>query len=256
MADVNVDKRVFNKEQFKIAVDTNFSEFFAPEKPITVERFFAYYDELFFDIPLKGTNSHIELRDRSGNFIGVDIFAEERADLLKQIADLEVQLADVEDVEPEHPIFKNGSFIAIRNENIWVGSLSYMDKGVARDISWENFEVIIMTQNPQINNPNDIKRDDHMTLLSAEIFGQIPKGPPFTNNDFSGKNIQETESEGSKLLKNAIRGASQALTQDRTRGRDGYPNDVAQDPRSLVDSPPLDKDGFDELIIPDKNPNR
>ena len=255
MADVNVDKRVFNKEQFKIAVDTNFSEFFAPEKPITVERFFAYYDELFFDIPLEGTNSHTELRDRSGDFVGVDTFADERAELLKQIADLEVELANVEEAEPEHPIFKNGSFIALKNEG-WYEAVRYMDKGMARSIGWENFEVIVRSQNPQIKFNDTITREDYITVLPSEIYEQIPWGAAFTDNDFSAKNIQETESEGSKLLKNVIKDASEALAQDRTRRRDGYPNDVAQDPRSLVDPPPLDREDFDELIIPDKKPSK
>ena len=243
MADVNVDKRVFNKEQFKIAVDTNFSEFFAPEKPITVERFFAYYDELFFDIPLEGTNSHTELRDRSGDFIGVDTFAEERADLLRQIANLEAALADVEEVEPEHPIVKNGSVIALKNEG-WYASVRYMDKGMARSISWENFEVIVRSQNPQIKFNDTITREDYITVLPSEIYEQIPWGPAFTDNDFSAKNIQETEPEGSKLLKSAIKNASKALIQSKTQ------NEV----QTPVED--IKREHFTELIVPDKNPSK
>ena len=36
---INIDKTVFNKNQFELAVDTKFSELFAQNTPLTVDQF-------------------------------------------------------------------------------------------------------------------------------------------------------------------------------------------------------------------------
>jgi len=63
---INIDKTVFDKSQFILAVDTKFSELFTQNTPLTVDQFFIYYDDLFFDIPDNGIKSHQELIQNLG----------------------------------------------------------------------------------------------------------------------------------------------------------------------------------------------
>ena len=93
---MNIDKKVFNKSQFILAVDTKFNELFAQNTPLTVDQFFIYYDDLFFDIPDNGVKSHQELIQRSTEYLDIDPFEVERNTLLSQINELEKRVAELE----------------------------------------------------------------------------------------------------------------------------------------------------------------
>ena len=208
---INIDKTVFNKSQFVLAVDTKFSELFAQTSPITVDQFFVYYNDLFFEIPDAGNNSHGEIIQRSTEYLGVDPFETERNQLLNQIGDLESKVIELEAVDPEHPVFTNGTII--RNDT---GIIYYMDKAQARQIVGNYDEIVktvLKSQNSGLRStPNDeINIFHHMVQITNEISDQIPKGTKFGINDFSGKNFLENESPSTVLLKKSIQQASEAL---------------------------------------------
>jgi len=76
---VDTKKTVFNKTQYPITIDTQFSQLGitsikdAVAQTPTVEEFFQLYDELFYDIPALGeTNSHEYLVKTSGEYINFD----------------------------------------------------------------------------------------------------------------------------------------------------------------------------------------
>lgn len=77
MANISLNKQVFNKTQFENTVDTSFNQLNIPvtssaiiQTP-TVEQFFEYYNQLFYQIPKLGdTNSHAYLVKTSGEYIG------------------------------------------------------------------------------------------------------------------------------------------------------------------------------------------
>ena len=85
---VDVKKTVFNKAEYQKVIDTRFNELGVTnlasdiESTVTVEKFFEYYDELFYDIPATGnTNSHEYLVKTSGEYINFD----EVADIVKAL---------------------------------------------------------------------------------------------------------------------------------------------------------------------------
>jgi len=208
MAEINIGRTVFDKKQLKLALNTNFNEFFTPSPIITVEQFFIYYDELFTEISFDGNNSHEEIVQRSSDYLGIDPFEAERNQLLDQIADLEIQLAELE--EPEHPIFKNGQFVAVEGAI----RIYMMDLGVARHIqNMEVFRPLVKAQNPSMRKVSNEEFDasEFVIRLSPNVFDQIPKGPMYTLNDLSGKNKQTRKSPTSELLSKAISQASAAL---------------------------------------------
>jgi hypothetical protein len=98
---IPVEHAVYNKERFSKVIDTQFNELLTPEvvaPEVTVEDFFALYDELFFSIPKDGDiNSHNYLLKREAEYLGVS-FADDTniQALLQEITDLRQQLLAVE----------------------------------------------------------------------------------------------------------------------------------------------------------------
>lgn len=88
MKKVDVKKEAFNKVQYVKTIDTVFNELGVNslvddiESTITIEKFFEYYDELFYEIPTLGSNnSHEFLVKTSGEYINYD----QESDIVKAL---------------------------------------------------------------------------------------------------------------------------------------------------------------------------
>jgi hypothetical protein len=98
----DLSREVFSKSQYQNTIDTNFSQLITPQNEIagdvlpTVNQFFDYYNQLFFDIPKFGeTNSHAYLIKTSQEYIGQSLVNEEIQALTAEITNLRQQLLDV-----------------------------------------------------------------------------------------------------------------------------------------------------------------
>jgi hypothetical protein len=76
MANISLNRQVFDKQQFENTVDTSFTQLNIPVTssaitiPPTIEQFFDFYNQLFYQIPKFGdTNSHSYLVKTSGEYI-------------------------------------------------------------------------------------------------------------------------------------------------------------------------------------------
>tara|TARA_B110000483_G_scaffold241840_1_gene325908 strand:+ start:447 stop:890 length:444 start_codon:yes stop_codon:yes gene_type:complete len=90
MNKVDVKKTVFSKPQYIKTIDTTFNELGVTnisediDNTITVEKFFEYYDELFYEIPATGdNNSHEFLVKTSGEYINYD----QESDIIQALQD-------------------------------------------------------------------------------------------------------------------------------------------------------------------------
>ena len=97
MSKINLNKNVFNKEDFLKTVNTSFTQLIPPtpvEVPaMNVDEFFAEYDRLFYEIPKEGaTNSHTYLVETSGEYINYDKINAEIQALLDEIASLRQEI--------------------------------------------------------------------------------------------------------------------------------------------------------------------
>jgi len=99
---VDVKRKIYGISTFKNVVDVNFNQLVPKDapvvvtKPTNVDDFFKSYDELFYDIPAVGdTNSHLELINRSSDYIGVSLaeLEEEIKTLRQENVSLKNQLA-------------------------------------------------------------------------------------------------------------------------------------------------------------------
>jgi len=86
---VKLLKRVYDKNQYQKVIDTSFTQLVQPtiitETTIlpTVDQFFEYYNQLFFDIPKFGeTNSHEYLIKTSQEYIGLSNVVNDEIQLL------------------------------------------------------------------------------------------------------------------------------------------------------------------------------
>lgn len=95
---VDLNKKVYNKDKYQKTIDTSFNELLPPPPPeeeistLTVDQFFQAYNELFFDIPKTGLNSHNTLIQESTNYVGNEQNDEELEALIQEINSLREDL--------------------------------------------------------------------------------------------------------------------------------------------------------------------
>ena len=97
MSKINLNKNVFNKEDFLKTVNTSFTQLVPPtpiEVPaMNVDEFFAEYDRLFYEIPKEGaTNSHTYLIETSSEYVNYEKINAEIQALLDEIASLRQEI--------------------------------------------------------------------------------------------------------------------------------------------------------------------
>jgi hypothetical protein len=101
MANVEMVKEIYGLNTYSKAIDTNFTELISPVQEITasgitVDQFFEYYNQLFFEIPVSGSiNSHTYLVETSQQYIGGSVLDAEKQALIEEINSLRQQILDV-----------------------------------------------------------------------------------------------------------------------------------------------------------------
>ena len=93
---VTLTKQIYNKNQYQKVIDTSFTQLVQPTTAATdstlpsVNQFFDYYSQLFFDIPKFGeTNSHEYLIKTSQEYIGTtNVVNDEIQALISEITEL------------------------------------------------------------------------------------------------------------------------------------------------------------------------
>lgn len=98
---IKIDKSTVNNEIANKSIDRSFSELIPKEDIVSLDQFFDYYNQLFYNIPKDGTLSHRTLIDQSTEYYGnyVNPFEIENRDLRAQIEALNQQLLNLETEE-------------------------------------------------------------------------------------------------------------------------------------------------------------
>lgn len=95
--EVKLNKTVYGKITYPNIVNTEFTQLIQPNTPvvdtsITINQFFQYYNDLFFEIPASGDfNSHEELIKRSTEYVGSAQTTDEIEALLEEINQLRLE---------------------------------------------------------------------------------------------------------------------------------------------------------------------
>jgi hypothetical protein len=99
---LDLNKKSFNKFQYKKVINTKFSQLATSPSPLTspppvspsvlIDNFFQSYKQLFFDIPKTGaTNSHEYLIKTSTEYIDFKVVNDEILALIEEINSLQKQ---------------------------------------------------------------------------------------------------------------------------------------------------------------------
>jgi hypothetical protein len=98
MEQINLNKQVYDKNQYQKVIDTSFTQLLsvtsslvtASAPAITVDQFFQYYQDLFYIIPKLGeVNSHEYLIKTSTDYIG---FSDQTNDTIGALVEEVTQL--------------------------------------------------------------------------------------------------------------------------------------------------------------------
>lgn len=111
---INLTRVVYDKDDYRKTIDTSFNELLpvVPEEEtdtITIEQFFEFYNDLFFDIPKTGENSHNTLIQQSTEYVGeqqtneeLEALVEEVNSLREQLLEAQTELADIKQQDIEN----------------------------------------------------------------------------------------------------------------------------------------------------------
>jgi hypothetical protein len=99
MEQIDLNKTVFEKRQYQKVIDTSFTQLIPANQvtsevtsSVTVDQFFNYYNELFFDIPKFGeANSHEYLIKTSQEYVGTTFQSDEIQALIDEVTFLRQQ---------------------------------------------------------------------------------------------------------------------------------------------------------------------
>ena len=98
MAQIPVQKTVFNKNKYEQVIDINFHQLFDSQivedtPSFTVDDFFSLYESLFFQIPKDGeSDSHKYILQKEADYLGVKIDNTDVQALLDEITSLRQEL--------------------------------------------------------------------------------------------------------------------------------------------------------------------
>jgi hypothetical protein len=94
---VQLNKTVYGKITYPNVIDIEFNQLIKPQTEVTssvvtINQFFNYYNDLFYEIPTEGDfNSHLELIRRSTEYVGVNQNSGEIDALLDEINQLRLE---------------------------------------------------------------------------------------------------------------------------------------------------------------------
>ena len=98
---IDLNRTLFDKDKYSKTIDNSFKELLPPPQeeiiePFTITDFFEAYDNLFFEIPKTGPQSHNTLIQKSSEYVGDEQTNEELDALYAEIAQLRTQLLDTQ----------------------------------------------------------------------------------------------------------------------------------------------------------------
>jgi len=118
----------YDKQQYEELVDTDFSQLISPSLPQeileaepNVNDFFQMYNDMFYQIPQTGNNSHENLIVQSSNYINFQTNNEEIEALQNEISQLRQQLLEEQKKNIE---LQTGENISLDNPSTSIGSNS------------------------------------------------------------------------------------------------------------------------------------
>ena len=191
IGDIIFNKKIYSRGGVIDKLESGFSELSLQKVSVDIEKFFDDYNDVFFEIPKTGENSHSTLVQKSKNFINNFVDPKDAVidNLNTQIQELELQLAEAFD--KEHPVFTNGSLIELAEPHQYY----FMDRGFRRYVNWNDTMMDIIKMKAYGNTDNA-----NVPVLTPAMMNSIPQGYPNLSEDNFGEIYDPTLNESAAAI--------------------------------------------------------
>ena len=188
MAEENIttSKVVYGAQSANEFINRSFTELFKTKDPVNISRFFSMYDELFYNIPQTGDQSHTTLIDKSQDYVNnyqnplqveVDSLREEVIRLTEQLN---------ETIE-ENPFYPNGTMLSRMKDdgNPQAHDIYYMDRGLARRLVGAYDSDVFLALKASLGFPTSVDFNDIVLAVPQSIIDGLDKGPRMDIEDIA-----------------------------------------------------------------------
>ena len=191
---IKISKIVYGAQSANEFIDRSFTELFKTKDPVNISRFFSMYDDLFYNIPQTGDQSHTTLINKSQDYVNnyqnplqveVDSLREEVIRLTEQLN---------ETIE-ENPFYPNGTILAPMDDD---GSphgysIYYMDRGLARKVVGNKEGDVFLALKASLGFSSITDYDDIVLAVPQSIIDGLDKGSKLDIEDIAYPGAQNAE---------------------------------------------------------------
>jgi len=174
---IKTSKVTYGAQSANEFIDKSFSELFKTKDPINLNRFFSMYDNLFYNIPQTGDQSHTTLINKSQDYVnGYQNPLQVEVDTLREeIIRLTEQLNETEN---ENPFYSNGTILApMDTDGTPHGyNIHYMDRGLARKVIGGYDGDVFLALKASLGFPVSTSYDDIVLAVPKTIIDGLDKG--------------------------------------------------------------------------------
>tara|TARA_X000001388_G_scaffold76106_1_gene72524 strand:- start:31 stop:651 length:621 start_codon:yes stop_codon:yes gene_type:complete len=192
---IKINKKLYSRSDVSDNVDLSFSELLNIDNRATdvkIKNFFQEYNNLFYDIPKTGNESHSILFQQSRDYINdfYDPKDDQIEALLERIENLENDLLEATtETNPEHPIYSDGTLLKIGDGP---GTVYFMYKGRACPLKSESnpsaYDILVQKYYPYVmaENYEGSKWD---AIVEIDSYESLPSQGPTLKNGTDINNI-------------------------------------------------------------------
>ena len=182
---IELQKRHYDQASTSELLDRGFSEIAKTKDKLTTNNFFNLYQELFYDLPKQGKESHTYLIEESTRYIGG--YEDPKDDKIDNLLDrlTEIETSQIQ-TPSEHPLFRNGT--AVRSNT----GLGIMQEGHLRRVSNQGtgndpspYSQLKKTLGLKDAEGKPLKDEDSWTRVTEQTWQSLPKWPAGSNIDES-----------------------------------------------------------------------
>ena len=190
---IKINKRLYSRSDVSDNIDLSFSELLSVDNrsnDVKIKAFFDEYNNLFYDIPKMGNQSHSTILQQSRDYVN-DFFdpKDDQIDaLLERIESLEDELLiATTETNSEHPIYNDGTFVKVEGN----ATVYFMYQGKACPVGGEGtpsaYDILAKNYYPYVFTDN-FDGDKYEPVVDIDSYESLPERGPTLKD---GKDIND-----------------------------------------------------------------
>ena len=192
---IKINKTLYSRSDVSDNIDLSFSELLSVDNrsnDVKIKAFFDEYNNLFYDIPKMGNQSHSTILQQSRDYVN-DFFdpKDDQIDaLLERIESLEDELLiATTETNSEHPIYNDGTFVKVEGNP----TVYFMYQGKACPVGGEGtpsaYDILAKKYYPYVFTDN-FDGDKYEPVVDIDSYESLPERGPTLKD---GKDINNID---------------------------------------------------------------